>query len=168
MTGRATRITARILFAVCGLVSLITGVPYVMLRGAELPVQSEWILFAVALALVGILSVMVGVLPRSWIAAACKRDRDDPRLFSKPLNALVGYAAVFYLVALIAYLAPSRWNLNPQLMFALCPLYYVKMTFDPSPVAVIFLLAPMNAGVYGSLGVTAAYIGLAFSRQKPN
>jgi len=129
-----------------------------MLRGAELPVQSEWVIFAVALGLVGGFSVVVGLMPRSWIAKACKRDRDDERLFSAPLKVLGGFAAISYLVALVAYLAPHRWDLDPQFMLALCPLYFVKMTFDPSLVAVLFLLAPMNAAVYGALGLTLAYV----------
>lgn len=167
MSGRALRAKSRIAFLLCGVVSLISGVPYVMLRGAELPVQSEWVIFAVALGLVGIFSVTVGVLPRSWIAKACKKDRDDTDLFSAPLKVLGGFAGIAYLVALVAYLAPSRWNLDPQLMFALCPLYYVKMTFDPSPVAVVFLLAPMNAAVYGSLGLTVGYAWVALDRRTP-
>ncbi|HYM79076.1 MAG TPA: hypothetical protein VE377_24085 [Candidatus Dormibacteraeota bacterium] len=165
MAGRAIRITSRILFAGCGLVSLFTGVPYVMLRGAELPVQSEWVIFAVALALVGVFSVVVGLLPRSWIARACKRDRDDEQLFSAPLKVLGGFAAIFYLVAVFAYFAPSRWNLDAQLMFSLCPLYFVKRMFDPSPVVIFFLLAPLNAAVYGSLGLTLGYVDLALRKR---
>ena len=98
-----------------------------------MPVQSEWVIFVVALALVGIFSVTVAVLPRSWIAKACKKDRDDAQLFSAPLKMLGGFAAIFYLLALVAYFAPHRWNLDPQLMLALCPMYLVKMMFDPSP-----------------------------------
>ena len=135
-----------------------------MLRGAELPVQSEWVIFAVALALVGAFSVTLAVLPRSWIAKACKKDRDE-QLFSAPLKLLGGFAAISYLLALVAYLAPRRWNLDPQLMFSLCPLYFVKMTFDPSLVAVLFLLAPMNAAVYGSLGLTLGYAWLAVRKR---
>ena len=52
MAGRAIRITSRIVFIICGLVSLLTGIPYVILQGAELPVQSEWVIFVVALAFV--------------------------------------------------------------------------------------------------------------------
>ena len=52
-----------------------------MLRGAELPVQSEWVIFVATLALVGLFSVTLAVLPRSWIAKACKKDRDDEQLF---------------------------------------------------------------------------------------
>lgn len=164
MTGRAIRATFRIAFLVCGLISLFTGVPYVMLRGVDLPVQSEWVVFAVALALVGVFSVMVGLLPRSWIAKACKSDRDDQRLFSAPLRVLGAFAAVFYLVGVVAYAAPNRWNLDPQLMLPLCPLYFVKMTFDPPPLAIFFLLAPMNAAVYGSLGLVLGYAWLAFRK----
>ncbi len=135
-----------------------------MLRGAELPVQSEWVIFVVALGVVGVFNVALAVLPRSWIARACKKDRDDEQLFSAPLRLLGGLAAISYVLALVAYLASHRWNLDPQLMLALCPMYFVKMTFDPSPVTVFFLLAPMNAAVYGALGATLGYALLAFRR----
>jgi hypothetical protein len=165
MPGRAIRTTARIAFLLCGLTSLFTAVPYVMLRGAELPVQSEWVIFAVALALVGVFSVTVAVLPRSWIAKACKKDRDDQQLFSAPLKLLGGFAAISYVLALIAYLAPHRWNLDPQLMLSLCPMYFVRMMFDPSLVATFLLLAPMNAAVYGALGLTLGYARLVFRKR---
>src|ERR1700726_507808 len=165
MTGRAIRTTSRITFLLCGLVSLLTCVPYVILRGAELPVQSEWVIFVVALALVGVFSVMLAVLPRSWIAKACKKDRDDEQLFSAPLKLLGGFAAIFYVLALVAYRPPHRWNLDPQLMFSLCPMYFVRTMFDPSLVATFFLLAPMNAGVYGALGTTVGFAWLAFRKR---
>ena len=165
MAGRGIRVTSRILFFVCGLISLLTGVPYAMLRGEDLPVQSEWVIFVAALALVGICSLAVAVLPRGWIARACRTDREDERLFSVPLKLLGGFAAVFYLVALVGYLAPHSWNLNPQLMLVLCPMYLVRMTFDPSPATVFFLLSPMNAGVYGSLGITLGYAWLALRKE---
>ena len=166
MPGRALRTTSRIAFLFCGLISLFTGVPYAMLRGVGLPVQSEWVLFVVALAVIGIFSVTIGVLPRSWIAKACRKDQDDQRLFSVLLKVLAIFAAISYLVAVVAYLAPHRWNLDPQLMLALCPLYFVKMTFDPSLVAVLLLLAPMNAAVYGALGLTLGYAWLAFRERR--
>jgi hypothetical protein len=165
MSGRATRITGRIAFLLCGLVALFTGVPYVMLRGEDLPVQSEWVVFVVALAAVGVFSVTVAVLPRSWIARACKKDRDDEQLFSAPLRLLGGFAAISYVLALVAYLAPRRWNLDPQLMLLLCPMYFVKMMIDPPAVDIFFLLAPMNAAVYGALGATLGYARLGFRRR---
>lgn len=161
MAGRALRITTRILFLVCGLISLLNGVPYAMLRGAELPVQSEWVVFVVALTLMGLFSLGVALLPRSWIANVCKRDRDDERLFSVPLKLLGSFAAIFYLLAVGAFFAPRSWDLNPQLMLVLCPMYFLKLTIDPAPVTILLLLAPMNAAAYGSLGVVLGYVRLA-------
>ena len=166
MPGRALRATSRIAFLFCGLMSLFTSVPYAMLRGVGLPVQSEWVLFAVALAVIGVCSVTLGVLPRSWIAKGCRKGQDDQRLFSVLLKVLAIFAGVFYLVAVFAYFSPNRWNLSPQLMLALCPMYLVKMTFDPSPAAIFLLLAPMNATVFGSLGLTAAYAWLCFQGRR--
>ncbi|HTW58393.1 MAG TPA: hypothetical protein VMD99_09690 [Terriglobales bacterium] len=166
MAGRAVRIISRVVFFLCASVSFVTAAPYVMLRGADLPVQSEWILFVIALALVGALNLAAALLPRSWIARLRRRDRDrdrdNDRLFSSPLKLLGGFAAIFYLVAVLAYFAPHRWNLDPQLMLALCPMYFVKMTIDPSSVAVFFVLAPMNAAVYGALGSALGYALLTF------
>jgi hypothetical protein len=123
------------------------------------------VIFAVALGLVGIVSVAAAVLPRSWIAKACRKDREDPQLFSSALKLVGWFAGCFYLVALIAFFAPHQWNLEPQLMLALCPLYLLRMSFDPSPVAVFFLLAPMNAALYGGVGLTVRYAWLALRRR---
>ena len=136
-----------------------------MLQGTDMPVHRAWFLFPVALGVVGLFSVTVAVLPRSWIAKACKRDRDDRQLFSAPLKWLGGFAAISYLLALLAYLAPHSWDLNPTLMLSLCPLYFVKLAFDPSLVTVFFMLAPMNAAAYGALGVTLGYARLAFGKR---
>jgi hypothetical protein len=166
MSARAIRVASRIAFFLCGATSLFSAVPFVMLRGAELPAQSEWVVFVAALALVALFSVTVAVLPRSWIAKACRRDWDDEQLFLSPLKWLGGFAATAYLVALVAYLAPHSWDLDARLMFALCPFYFVRMSFDPSLAATFFLLAPLNAGVYGSLGLLLGYAGLAFGKRR--
>jgi hypothetical protein len=164
MSARAIRITSRIVFFLSGVTSLFTAVPFVMMRGAELPVQSEWIIFVAVLAPVGLFSAAMAVLPRSWIARVCKKDREDRQLFLVPLKWLGGFAAISYLAALFAFLAPHQWDLDPQMMFSVCPLYFVRMTFDPSLIATFLLLAPMNAAVYGSLGLTLGYAWLAFRR----
>src|SRR5215472_7625327 len=113
MTGRRLRVISRIVFTVCGLVSLLTAALYAMLQGVDLPYQSEWVIFVVALGLGGLFALLVAVARRAWIARVCHMDGDDPRLFSAPLKWLGGFAAIFYLVALLAYFAPHTWNLNP-------------------------------------------------------
>lgn len=165
MPRRAVRTAARIAFLFCGLISLFTAVPYLMLRGIDLPVQSEWVIFVVALTLVGVFSATLALLPRAWIAKACRKDRDDEQLFAVPLKVLGGFAAISYLIAVVAYFAPHRWNPDPQLMLSLCPLYFLKMTFDPSPLMIFLLLAPMNTAVYGALGLTLGYAWLAFRKR---
>ena len=151
----------RIIFCGCGLLSLGTAVPYAMLRGVGLPFQSEWVIFVGALGLLGLFGVTIALLPKTWIAKLCGKMPEDKGLFSGPLKVLGGCALISYLIAVFAYLAPSAWILNPHIMLALCPMYLVKMTFDPSPVLVFFLLAPLNAAVYGSLGLLLGYAWLA-------
>jgi hypothetical protein len=166
MSGRAIRTISRIVFFLCGATSLFTAFPFLALRGAELPRQSEWVIFVAILVPVGLFSSLLVVLPRTWIAKACKKDRDDESLFLTPLRWLGGFAAISYLCALFAYQAPHRWDLDPQVMLTLCPLYFVKMAFDPSLVATFFLLAPMNAAVYGALGLTLRCAWLAFGKRR--
>lgn len=167
MARRIITVTARIAFIVCGIISLVTGYLYATNRGEDLPVEWEWIIFVVALALVGGFTLIAALLPRSWIAKACRRDREDDRIFSAPLKLLGVFAAVSYLIAVVAYLAPHTWNLNLQLMLALCPLYVVRTLIDPSPVWIFFVLAPMNAAAYGSLGVIVGYARLRFRKSRP-
>jgi hypothetical protein len=47
-------------------------------------------------------------------------------------------------------------------MLSVCPLYLLRITFDPSLPITFFLLAPMNAAVYGSAGLVVGYALLAF------
>ena len=103
---------------------------------------------------------LVAVLLAIYGVVTGRRERQSRAVIRVLLSLLI----ISYLLALVAYLAPHRWNLDPQLMFSLCPLYFVKMTFDPSLVTTFFLLAPMNAGVYGSLGLTLGYAWLAFRK----
>ena len=165
MPGRALRITSRIVFWICGLTSLLIAYLYVSQQGEDLPVESEWVIFAVALGFVGVVSVAAGTIPRSWIAKMCKSHRDDRCLFSGPVRLLAVFAAIAYLVACFAYLAPHTWNLNLQVMLALCPMYLVKMIIDPSPAWIFLVLAPMNAAVFGALGLTLGYVSLALRKQ---
>jgi hypothetical protein len=165
MSGRAVRAVSRVVFFLCGAASLFTTVPYLILRGAGLPREGEWIVFLVVLAALGLFSVGLAVLPRSWIASVGKRDRDDPQLFTTPLKWLGVFAVIFYLVAVVAYLAPSRWNLDAQLMFLLCPMYFLKQQFDPSLPMTFFLLGPLNAGVFGALGLSLRCVSWALGKR---
>lgn len=162
MAGRGVRISARIMFFICGLVSLLNAAAYALFRGDDLAYQSEWVAFVVPLGLVGLFSLAAALLPRSWIAKACHRERDDGTLFSMPLKFLGGFAIFFYLVALGAFVVPHSWDINSQLLLAVCPMSIVRTMVDPSSVWIFFVFAPMNAAVYGAVGVMLGYALLAF------
>jgi hypothetical protein len=157
MRVRALRITSRIVFFLSGLITLVTAAPYALLRGADLPVESEWVVFVIALAFVGACSTLLAISPASWVAKVSRKHADDAQLYAMPLKLLGVFAASGYLVAVFAHSAPHRWNLNPQVMLSVCPMYLIRMTFDPSPRAIFLLLAPMNAAAYGSLAATLAF-----------
>src|SRR5437879_7545099 len=74
MPGRALRATSRIAFLLCGLISLFTGVPYAMLQGVGVPVQSEWDIFLFAIAGVGLFSGPQRCQPRSSTAKAIRQE----------------------------------------------------------------------------------------------
>lgn len=164
MSRRILSVSARILFFVCGAVSLGTGTIYALMRGEDLPAQRDWFFFTAALGLLGGFSAVVALLPRSWIARICRRERDDESLFSLPLKMLAIFAAIFYLLAAGAFSTPHTWNLDPLLLLSLCPMYVVRMTLDPPAVGIFFILAPVNAATYGALGVTLGYSLLVFRR----
>jgi hypothetical protein len=164
MTRRVVSVSARILFFICGAVSLATGTIYALMRGEDLPAQRYWIMFTAPLGLFGALSILTAVLPRSWIARICHREREDKSLLSLPLKTLIGFAAAFYLLAVVAYFIPHSWDLNPLLPLSLCPMYVIRMTLDPPPQAIFLILAPLNAATYGALGVATGCALLAFRR----
>ena len=142
MAGRSITITARIAFFLCGLVSLLNAAPYALLRGVDIPIESEWVIFAVALTVVGFFSLAAAVLPRSWIASLCGKDRNDSRLFLAPLKLLGCFAVTFYLVAVAAYFAPHAWSLNPQFILAICPMYLYED--DHRSIVTMDLLYPIS------------------------
>jgi hypothetical protein len=72
---------------------------------------------------------------------------------SFPAKLLVGFAACSYLWTALLYFAPHSWHPEPLLVFLLCPACLLTITVDPSLGTVLMLLAPLNAVVYGLLGL---------------
>jgi len=157
MARRAINIAARIVFFLSGVVSLLLAALYMMLRGADLPSQNEWVIFAVVLSLVGAVNLLAAILPVSWTAKIC-RIADKSSLFLHPLRMFGVFAAVFYLLTVGLFFTPHEWNLSGFLWtFLLCPVYIVRETFDPRPLVIFLMLAPINAAVYGAIGSVIAF-----------
>lgn len=82
------------------------------------------------------------------------------------LKVALGFAVIGYLVAIGLYLAPGRWHLSSALVFGLCPPAFLTITVDPSFASVAILLAPLNALLYGTIGVIMGLIVGSAANQK--
>jgi hypothetical protein len=69
------------------------------------------------------------------------------------LKTALGFAVLGYLVTAGLYLAPARWHPSPALVFTLCPPAFLTITVDPSLPSVAIILAPLNAVLYGAVGL---------------
>jgi hypothetical protein len=68
---------------------------------------------------------------------------------------VIGFAGAGYLVALGMYLAPVTWHFPTGFVLAICPAFLMttlSMT-DPSLAAMVIVIAPLNAILYGVVGV---------------
>ena len=68
------------------------------------------------------------------------------------LGGLVGY-----LIAIGIYAAPPDWRLSPLVVFVLCPPALASFTVDPSFTTVASILAPLNALLYGGVGLLIGF-----------
>jgi hypothetical protein len=75
-----------------------------------------------------------------------------------PIKVALGFAMVGYCVAIGLYFAPHSWHPSPTFVFMLCPPALLTITVDPSFLSVVTILAPINALLYGIIGLL---IGLA-------
>lgn len=68
------------------------------------------------------------------------------------------FAVVAYLIGIAMYFAPTTWHPSPYFVYALCPPAILTMTVDPSFASVALILAPLNAVVYGGVGLVVGVI----------
>jgi hypothetical protein len=54
--------------------------------------------------------------------------------------------------------APHSWQPAPILVFLVCPACLLTPTVDPSLTTVAFILAPVNACLYGLLGLAVGKV----------
>jgi hypothetical protein len=85
------------------------------------------------------------------------KTRPMPRS-STPVKLLAWFAVCSYLWTVLLYFAPHTWHPAPLLVFLLCPACLLTVTVDPSLLTVVVLLAPINALVYGLVGLALGKI----------
>lgn len=97
-------------------------------------------------------TVVIALLPSSWLDRACNIGPDTRDRSSVPIKLLVCFAGFSYLLTVGLDLAPLSWHPTAQVLYLLCPACVLTISVDPSFGAVLLGLAPLNAAVYGSLG----------------
>ena len=169
MAGRATRIAARIVFFVSGAVSIAVGVVFWSMHGTELPYQADWPIFAGVPFLTGVVAVLSALLPRRWTGKVFGVAPDDPSLLTVPGEGWLIVAATAYLIALVFHLTRESWHPGQQWTFSLCIVCGITASMGPqdhSLVSILLMLAPINAAIYGSIGLTLGYAWF-FLRRRP-
>jgi len=121
----------------------------------------KWLLFAVALALIGSLASVIALLPSPWLERVCYSGAATEHRSSIPVKMLAGFAVFSYLLTVGLDFAPLNWHLSANMIYSVCPSCVLTITVDPSFVAGALVLAPLSAAVYGALGALLGYSFLA-------
>jgi hypothetical protein len=77
---------------------------------------------------------------------------------SFPAKLFLGFAACSYGWTVLLDFAPHSWQPAPILVFLLCPACLLTITVDPSLTTVAFVLAPINAFLYGLFGLAVGKV----------
>jgi hypothetical protein len=152
MANGLTRLSSRLALIVCGTISLLLSRTFRLVQGVMPNAYVKWSLFSTALMLIGGLTVVIALLPSSWLDRVCKIGADTRDDSSVPIKVLGGFAGFSYLLTVGLDIAPLSWHPTAQVVYLLCPASVLTITVDPSFAAVLLVLAPLNAAVYGSLG----------------
>jgi hypothetical protein len=145
------------------MISIVLGNAFSTMQVFIPDAHVKWRLFSTLLFLVGGLTVVVALLPSSWLTRTCKVSSND---LSIPIKMLGGFAGFSYLLTVALHFVPPSWHPAAQLVYLLCPACVLTITVDPSLATVLLVLAPLNAAVYASLGTVFGCFVLAV-RDRP-
>jgi hypothetical protein len=161
MATALLRLPSRLALFVCGMISILLSKAFRATQYVMPDANVKWSLFSITLGLVGCLTVVIALLPGSWIEKACKSGPDREDQSSLPIKLFGALAGFAYLVSVGLDFAPLSWHLTARMLYFVCPACVLTITVDPSLAAIMLVLAPVNAAVYGSLGALTGYLFLA-------
>ena len=151
--------TKRVAFFICGLMTVVIGRLYSGLQRFAPTQKIAWLPFSYALLIVGTIAVFVSFLPTTWVQRI-SAERTEPRRVT-PFRFLWSFAAIGFLLVVVSSFVPLRFARPPvPLVYSLCPACVLTITVDPSLPTILFVLAPLNALVFGAVG---GVIGTAYS-----
>src|SRR5271155_2292027 len=151
----------RLALIVCGMTSILLSRTFRSLQGVMPAAHVNWSLFATALTLIGSLTVVLALLPSSWLERACYSGPLTEHRTAVPIKLFAGFAVFSYLFTVGLDFAPLSWHPTANLVYLVCPACVLTITVDPSFGAVALVLAPLSAAVYGSLGALLGHFFLA-------
>jgi len=70
----------------------------------------------------------------------------------------VGRGALCYCMTVGRYFVPPTWHPSTRTVFTTCPACVLTVTVDPSWASVALILAPIDAIVYGAVGIIIGLI----------
>jgi hypothetical protein len=146
------RLPFRFVLFVCGMISIVLSNAFRAMQVFIPDAHVKWHIFSAVLVLIGGLTVIVALLPNSWLNKACKIGPNAQDHLSVPIKLLGCFAGFSYLLTVAFDLVPPTWHPAAQVVYLLCPACVLTITVDPSFASVLLVLAPLNAAVYGSLG----------------
>jgi hypothetical protein len=151
---------SRITLFVCGMTSLLISRRFFQFFAfGGFGSRNRWGIFGEALAAIGVGAIILAILPMS---SDLKRRRISTATKMLGLFAILGYVLAVGLT-----FTPSKWSPGPAQVYSACPSCILTVTVDPSLAAVIGLLAPLNAAVYGAGGAILGYVA-SFVRPRPS
>jgi hypothetical protein len=77
------------------------------------------------------------------------------------LRLAIGLGALSYVITVAIYFVPSTWHPSTGTAFTICPACALTVTVDPSFTSVALILAPIDAIVYGAIGLNIGLIAEA-------
>ena len=139
----------RVAFFICGVATVLIGRVYGSLSQLTPTQKISWSPFSYVLLTIGILAICISCLPSAWIQRA---NQSTSQRFT-PLKFLLSFALLGLLLTIVLSFLPSAFaHPSPALVDSLCPACALMITVDPSLPTVLFLLAPLNALVFGAIG----------------
>lgn len=152
----------RIAFFICGSMTIAIGRVYGGLHRFAPTPRSEWLPFSYALMIVGTIAVCFSFLPTAWVQGAAATRAEVGKLTPfTPFRFLWIFAATGSLFVAISSFVPLRFAQPPApLVYSLCPACVLTITVDPSWPTILFILAPLNALVFGAFG---GVVGTAYA-----
>jgi hypothetical protein len=155
----AIKMAQRVVFFICGVVTVLVGRVYSGLQRLAPPEKIEWLHFPSALLILGAIAVCVSFLPTRWVGGVVTKPT-ELRLIT-PFKFLLSFAALGLLLVVVFSFVPPTTLARPPipLVYSLCPACVLTATVDPSLTTAVFFIAPLNALVWGAIG---GVIGTAF------